>query len=98
MLTSCYVKRELFDAIVNVGSSYVTGMREDSVFEVVEERMLSEEALAANVVRDAIVRLGDAKTPAHGGQKTSGAVRAQSVLRDRTFEHPSRPSTLVALL
>jgi len=58
-----YGDRTLFDDIVNIGSSYVTRMREDTVFTVIEERLLSQEALDANVVRDAIVRLGDAKTP-----------------------------------
>ena len=65
----CYVgdggfaDRELFDAIVTAASSYVTRMREDSVFEVLEERLLSQEALDANVVRDALVRLSGAGGP-----------------------------------
>jgi hypothetical protein len=58
-----YADRKLFDQIVAIGSSYVTRMREDSVFEVIEERLLSQQALDANVVRDAIVRLGGADTP-----------------------------------
>jgi hypothetical protein len=58
-----YGDRSLFDDIVNIGSSYVTRMREDTVFAVIEERVLSHEALDANVVRDVIVRLGDADTP-----------------------------------
>lgn len=56
-----YADRELFDAIVAAGSSYVTRMREDSVFGVLEERLLSQEALDANVARDAVVRLGGEK-------------------------------------
>jgi hypothetical protein len=65
----CYVgdggfaDRELFDDIVTAASSYVTRMREDSVFEVLEERLLSQEALDANIVRDALVRLSDAHGP-----------------------------------
>jgi IS4 transposase len=55
-----YANRDLFDDIVNIGSSYVTRVREDSVLAVVEERLLSQEALDANVVRDVIVRLGNA--------------------------------------
>ena len=58
-----YGDRELFDAIVSTGSSYVTRMREDSKFIVVEERLLSPEALDANVVRDVIVRLGEVGDP-----------------------------------
>jgi hypothetical protein len=56
-----YADRTLFDDIVNAASSYVTRMREDSVFEVLEERLLTDQALGANVVRDAIVRLGGAE-------------------------------------
>jgi hypothetical protein len=58
-----YGDRELFDDIARIGSSYVTRMREDSVFAVVEERSLSPEARDANVVRDVIVRLGNAQDP-----------------------------------
>jgi hypothetical protein len=53
-----YADRALFDDIVTAASSYVVRMREDCVFTVVEERLLSREALDANVVRDAVVRLG----------------------------------------
>jgi hypothetical protein len=56
-----YADRELFDAIVAAGSSYVTRMREDSVFDVLDERILSQEALDAGLVRDATVRLGGTK-------------------------------------
>jgi hypothetical protein len=56
-----YADRELFDAIVAAGSSYVTRMREDSAFDVMDERLLSQEALDAGLVRDATVRLGGAK-------------------------------------
>jgi hypothetical protein len=52
-----YADRELFEAIVAAGSSYVTRIREDSKFEVLEERLLSREALDANIVRDALVRM-----------------------------------------
>ena|SRR5688572_25539691 len=61
----CYVgdggfaDRTLFDDVVDAASSYVIRLREDSVFEVVEERLLSREALDAGVVRDALVEWGD---------------------------------------
>jgi hypothetical protein len=48
----------LFNEINAIGSSYVCRAKENSVFEVVEERLLSQEALDAGVVRDAVVRLG----------------------------------------
>jgi hypothetical protein len=55
-----YADRGLADGIVAAGSSYVFRIREDAVFSVLEERLLSQEALVANVVRDAVVRLGAA--------------------------------------
>jgi hypothetical protein len=59
-----YSDRGLLDAIVTAQSSYVMRVREDSVFEVIEERELSQAALDAGVVRDAIVVLGDPDDPA----------------------------------
>jgi hypothetical protein len=53
-----YADRSLFADVVARGSSYVIRMREDSVFTVLEERELSQEALDAGIVRDAIVTLG----------------------------------------
>ena len=53
-----YADRTLFDEIHAIGSSYVTRVREDSVFEVTQERLLSDQALKAGVVRDARVKLG----------------------------------------
>jgi hypothetical protein len=59
-----YADTKLFDDIVDAQSSYVCRIREDSRLEVVEERLLSEQDLAANVVRDAVVQLGAANAPA----------------------------------
>jgi hypothetical protein len=53
-----YAQRQLCDDIVKAASSYVIRIRENSQFDVVEERLLSQEALDANVVRDAVVRWG----------------------------------------
>lgn len=53
-----YAKFALFNAINAKKSSYVCRLRDNSIFEVIEERQLSEEALEANVVRDCIVNLG----------------------------------------
>ena len=55
-----YADRSLFAPnVVARGSSYVIRMREDSVFTVLEERELSQEAARdAGIVRDAIVTLG----------------------------------------
>jgi hypothetical protein len=59
-----YSDRGLLDRIVVAGGSYVMRVREDTVFEVLEERELSQVALDAGVVRDAVVRLGGPDAPA----------------------------------
>lgn len=77
-----YADRTLFDDVVAAGSSYVVRMREDSVFQVVEERLLSQEALDAGVVRDAVVTLGPA-----GAEPTNHPVRLVAV---QVEPHPRR--------
>lgn len=57
-----YADRSLFDDIVDAQSSYVIRAAENSVFAVVEERLLSQEALDAGVVLDAVVSLNGAGT------------------------------------
>lgn len=54
-----YAKFALFNHIHRRGSSYVCRLRDNSRFEVVEDRPLSETARAANVIQDAIVSLGE---------------------------------------
>jgi hypothetical protein len=51
-----YSDYTLFDEIVKAASSYVVRTRENTVFDVIDERLLSQEALDANVVRDAVVK------------------------------------------
>lgn len=51
-----YAKFTLFRDILDVGSSFVCRIRDNSVFDVVEEAELSREALDAGLVRDAAVR------------------------------------------
>jgi hypothetical protein len=53
-----YAQFALFNAIVAAGSSYVCRVRDNSVYEVLEQRPLSPEATAAHVMFDAVVRLG----------------------------------------
>ena len=53
-----YAKFALFNAIVAKRSSYVCRIRDNSKYEVVEDRPLSDEARAADVLEDAIVELG----------------------------------------
>jgi hypothetical protein len=60
-----YCQYQLFDDIVAAGSSYVCRVRDNSKYEVLEERALSAEARAANVVFDAVVVMGDKQKPQH---------------------------------
>lgn len=53
-----YAKFALFNKIHRCGSSYVCRLRDNSSYEVIEERPLSEAAKAAGIVFDGIVRLG----------------------------------------
>ena len=57
-----YARYGLMQKIINAGSSFVVRIRDNSVFEVIEERELSQDALDAGVVRDAVVRLGGPKS------------------------------------
>lgn len=59
-----YGQFTLFNQINRIDSSYVCRMKENSVFEVIQERLLSDEALKAGVVRDAVVRMGQSSKPA----------------------------------
>ena len=50
-----YAKFALFKQIIDIGSSFCCRIRDNSVFAVIEERELSQVALNANIVRDAVV-------------------------------------------
>ena len=53
-----YAQFTLWNDIHGAGSSYVCRVRDNSVFEVIEERPLSAADTAANVLRDVVVKLG----------------------------------------
>ncbi len=53
----------LFNQINAIASSYVCRVKENSVFDVIEERLLSDEALTAGIVRDAVVTMGLSSKP-----------------------------------
>ncbi len=53
-----YAKFTLFNAIVAKGSSYVCRLRDNSTYEVLEDRPLSEEAQAEGILQDAVVKFG----------------------------------------
>jgi hypothetical protein len=61
-----YAQFTLFNEVNRIASSYVCRLRDNSVFdEVLDERELSDAALQAGVVRDAVVRMGDSSKPQH---------------------------------
>jgi hypothetical protein len=57
-----YAAFGLMQKIVDAGSSFVVRIKDNSVFEILHEHELSQESLDAGVVRDAVVRLGGAKS------------------------------------
>jgi len=59
-----YIKFALFRKIVECGSSFVCRMRENNAFDVLEQRPLSEDALAAQIIRDVHVRFSGWKATA----------------------------------
>jgi hypothetical protein len=89
----CYVgdggfaDRVLFDGIVAAGSSYVIRVQENSTFTVTEERLLSQAALDAGVVRDAVVTLVGADGHRHGRAGYAGPVRMVEL---QVEPHPRR--------
>jgi hypothetical protein len=56
-----YASYPLMQKVLDAGSSFVVRLRDNSVLEVLQERELSPAALAAGVVRDAVVSLGGAR-------------------------------------
>jgi len=56
-----YAQFTLFNDIHRAGSSYVCRVRDNSVYEVMETRPLSKEAVEAGVLSDEIVRMGLSK-------------------------------------
>ena len=53
----------LFNEINSIASSYVCRVKENSAFEVLDERLLGDEALRTGVVRDVVVRMGLSSKP-----------------------------------
>ena len=59
-----YAEYQLFQAIIDAKASFIGRVRDNAVFEVVEERPLSADARKAGVVRDRVVWLGCAESGA----------------------------------
>lgn len=53
-----YACFRLFQAIIDIGSHFVGRIRDNSVYEVIEQRMLDADDRAAGVATDQVVRLG----------------------------------------
>jgi Transposase DDE domain len=53
-----YAEYQLFQDIIDAKSSFIGRIRDNAVYEVVEERPLSADARQAGVVRDCVVNLG----------------------------------------
>jgi hypothetical protein len=58
-----YAQFVLWNDIKHAASSYVCRVRDNSVYEVIENRALDSEAIEANVISDQIVRMGLGKKP-----------------------------------
>jgi hypothetical protein len=92
----CYVgdggfaDRKLFDDITDIASSYVMRAADNAVFEVVEERLLSQQALDAGIVRDALVRL-------EGARHLVRRIEVQVEPHVRRFRNGSKQIDLIAL-
>jgi hypothetical protein len=101
-----YADQKLFDEITDAQSSFVIRLREDSVFQdVVEERLLSREALDAQVVRDVVVRLPQAREAVrivlvqvepHPHRTRMGKRQSDVVLLASNL--PDLPAELIALI
>lgn len=63
ILDRWFAQFRLFNDIVDASSSYVCRIRDNSNFEVVEDRPLSDADRAAGVLQDAVVRLGMGSKP-----------------------------------
>ena len=82
-----YAKFKLFNAIVAAESSYVCRLRDNSRYDVEEERPLGAEDLAAGVVFDGVVRLGEYRD---AEERPDHPVRLVAI---KTTPHPKRGKT-----
>jgi hypothetical protein len=65
ILDRWYAQFQLVNEIHAIGSSYVCRIRDNSSWKVIEQRPLSPQAIAADVVSDALVELGTSNRPNH---------------------------------
>jgi len=65
LIDAGYVEYALYEGIVQAGSSFVARLRENAVYEVVEERELTPDDVAAGVTFDRVVWLGTEANRGH---------------------------------
>lgn len=87
-----YAEYQLFQDIVDGKSSFIGRIRDNAVFEVVEERPVSAEARKAGVLRDRIVWLGGAKS----GQVLRQKLRLVEVDNGKVDSHGNPEVLLLA--
>ncbi len=89
-----YADRSLFADIAAAQSSFVMRAAENSVFELFEERLLSQEALDGGVVRDALVKLDGLETAA---DRVVRRVEVQVKPHPRRTRSGNKPTDLIIL-
>jgi hypothetical protein len=85
-----YAKFALFKGILDAGSSFVCRIRDNSVFDVVQERELSKEALAAGIVRDAVVRFTGSQAIEAGMDRPLRIIEIECTPHRKATGHTSR--------
>lgn len=85
-----YAEYQLFQDIIDAGSSFIGRLRDNAVWQVVEERPLSAAARAAGVVSDRVVWLGGDQS----GAVFKQPLRVLEVLTGKTDAH-GRPEVLL---
>jgi hypothetical protein len=78
-----YAEYQLFQDIIDANSSFIGRLRDNAVFELIQERPLSEEARKAGVVRDRAVNLGCEKS----GSVFKQPLRIVEVANGKTDSH-----------
>jgi DDE family transposase len=85
-----YAEYQLFQDILDAGSQFVGGIRDNAVWEVVAERPVSAAAQAAGVRSDRLVWLGGA----HSGQALRQPLRVLEVVTGKA-DSQGRPEVLL---
>jgi hypothetical protein len=85
-----YAEYQLFQDIIDAKSSFIGRIRDNAVYEIVEERPLSDDARKAGVVRDLVVWLGGAQSGSVFKQK----LRLIAVANGKT-DSEGRPEVLL---